>query len=77
MCPFFVKNGACRHVHPGLEAHTGTVGSTATDQQYAAIKQNCIRHCPTWTDADTPSIPPRSHKGKGQGKGNGKGKGRN
>ena len=69
MCPFFVKHGACRHVHQGLEAHTGTVGVAATEQQFEAIRQNCMRHFPAWTDADTPSIPGRKGKGKGKGKG--------
>jgi hypothetical protein len=80
MCPFLVKNGECRHLHPGLEDHSGAARTVATASQYEAIKKSCQENFPNWKPADVPSIPrgkwhDNRNRGKGKGEGKGKGKG--
>ena len=86
MCPFFHQRGKCRAVHLGLEKHTGPGGVATTEEEYGAIKNQCITTF-AWQDADTPPFPgsrndnryfgEKGHgKGKGKGKVKGKGKGK-
>jgi hypothetical protein len=74
MCPFLVKNGVCKHLHHGLEAHSGAAGTVATVSQYEAIKKSCQENFPNWNPAEVPAIP-RTKKFQNSGKGGGKGKG--
>jgi hypothetical protein len=80
MCPFFHQNGKCKAVHLGLAAHSGPGGVATTEEEYEAVKQQCITTF-AWQEADVPAFPqqkrpPRTGKGKGEGKGAGKGKGK-
>ena len=76
MCPFLHQCGKCRHVHIDLEAHTGPEGVAMTEDEYEAVKQQCITTF-NWQEAVVPRFPSAKRGGsKGEGKGKGKGKGK-